>query len=119
MITTAATPATVHPRAGRRTSEGVAVSACAAVAAAVAVAIPPDPDSCGEAPDPLATFTRPELVSRFRRFKSARISAALWYRSSRSFSRALQVTCSNSIGRLLFSRTGATGFLVENTVENG
>src|ERR1700683_1066959 len=39
-----------------------------------------EPDSCAEAVsvEPLAEFTRPELVSRFRRFKSARISAALW-----------------------------------------
>src|SRR5271155_77553 len=28
--------------------------------------------------EPLMELTRPELVSRFRRFRSARISAALW-----------------------------------------
>ena len=35
------------------------------------------PDSCTDAIEPLAELTRPELVSRFSRFKSARISAAL------------------------------------------
>src|SRR5271156_6072922 len=35
------------------------------------------PESCA-AIVPLMELTRPELVSRFRRFRSARISAALW-----------------------------------------
>ncbi len=42
-------------------------------------ATPPDPGVAAAVPDSLAIFTRrPELVSRFSRFKSARKSAALW-----------------------------------------
>src|ERR1700722_15088942 len=37
-----------------------------------------DPDAGAFWCEPLPRLTRPELVSRFRRFKSARISAALW-----------------------------------------
>src|SRR4051812_9381024 len=37
------------------------------------------------------TANLPELVSRFSRFRSARISAALWQRTSRSFSSALLI----------------------------
>ena len=37
-----------------------------------------DPGSWTEANDPLTDVARPESVSRLRRFKSARISAALW-----------------------------------------
>src|SRR5215472_12439916 len=38
-------------------------------------------------------------LSRFNRFKSARISAACWYRMSGFFSRALLIMRSNSSGR--------------------
>src|ERR1035438_3933853 len=48
--------------------------ACGPESRAGAAAAAPDPDSDGEAMDPLATFTRPELVSRFNLFRSARIS---------------------------------------------
>src|ERR1700719_4947558 len=52
--------------------------ACEVAALDCAAATLPDPDSGACATDPLSTLTRPELVSRFSRFKSARISAALW-----------------------------------------
>ena len=41
---------------------------------------------------------RPDSLSRFSRFKSARTSAACWYRTSRSFSRALAMIRSSSSG---------------------
>src|SRR5215469_11483662 len=52
--------------------------ACGIAALDWAAAPPPDLDSGVYAANPLATLTRPELVSRFSRFKSARISVALW-----------------------------------------
>ncbi len=56
-----------------------------------------------------ATAARPESESRFSRCKSVRISAALWYRSFLSFSRALLMTSSSFAEMSGFSRTGATG----------
>src|SRR5256885_3338883 len=46
----------------------------------------------------IAVLVFPEVISRFRRFRSARISAALWQRTSRSFSRALLIILSRSRG---------------------
>src|SRR5947209_5978442 len=54
----------------------------------------------------------PELVSRFRRFRSARISAALWQRTSRSFSRALLMVRSRSAGISGFIRLSGVGALL-------
>src|ERR1700690_1080800 len=52
---------------------------------------------------------RPELVSRRRRFRSARISAADWQRRSRSFSSALLITSSSFGGKSGFRRIGGVG----------
>src|ERR1700746_456968 len=49
---------------------------------------------------------RPESVSRRNLFKSARISAADWYRRSRSFSSAFWTMSSNFCGKSGFSRKG-------------
>jgi hypothetical protein len=54
---------------------------------------------------------RPESVSRFSLFRSARRSEACWYRTSRSFSSALLMILSNSCGNSGFNRTGETGAL--------
>src|SRR5713226_7669142 len=54
---------------------------------------------------------RLESVSRFKRFRSARSSAALWYRSSESFSSDLLMTRSNSSGDSGFRRMGEMGAL--------
>src|SRR5438270_12460235 len=51
----------------------------------------------------------PELMSRFRRFRSARISAALWQRTSRSFSSALLTILSGSRGSAGLLRGGGAG----------
>src|SRR5262249_49510864 len=51
---------------------------------------------------------RPESASRLIRFRSARISAADWYRRSRSFSSALPITSSNFGGKSGFSSSGLT-----------
>src|SRR5260370_7971964 len=59
--------------------------------------------------DPVAATPRPESVSRCSRFRSARSSAATWYRTSRSFSNALFSMRSNSTGRLGFKVTGEIG----------
>src|SRR6266852_5540373 len=55
--------------------------------------------------------TRPESISRCRRFRSARSSDATWYRKSRSFSSNLLMMRSSSAGVAGFSETGATGAL--------
>jgi len=52
------------------------------------------------------TDDRPESVSRFSRFRSARNSAAVWQRSSRSFSSALLMISSNLGGKLGLSLSG-------------
>ena len=52
---------------------------------------------------------RPLSVSLFKRCRSARISAAPWYRSVRSFSSALSMIRSSSGGKSGFSRTAGTG----------
>src|SRR5215469_1531549 len=64
-----------------------------------------------EGTGPSLANTFPELESRFRRFKSARISAALWQRTSRSFSRALLIIRSNSDGISGFTLLGGAGVL--------
>src|SRR5512133_3074861 len=51
----------------------------------------------------------PEVVSRIKRFRSARTSAALWYRTSRSFSKALLIMRSNSAGTSGLRRTAGVG----------
>src|SRR5215472_18785092 len=58
-----------------------------------------------------ATGNFPELVSRLRRFRSARISAALWQRTSRSFSSALLMIRSSSGGTSGLIRLGRAGVL--------
>ena len=50
-----------------------------------------------------------ESESRFRRFRSVFSSAALWYRRSRSFSRAVLTMRSSSAGSSGLSLTGETG----------
>jgi hypothetical protein len=52
-----------------------------------------------------------ESVSRFNRFKSARSSAALWQRNSRSFSKALFKMTSNCGGNPGLSWTSDAGTL--------
>src|SRR6202790_526117 len=61
----------------------------------------------------VAAVIFPELVSRFHLFRAARISAALWHRMSRSFSRDLLMRCSSSGGRSAFNRTGGVGDLLK------
>jgi hypothetical protein len=51
-----------------------------------------------------------EFVPRFRRLRSLRNSAALWYRTSRFFSNALVMICSNPEGRAGFTLVGGIGF---------
>jgi hypothetical protein len=64
----------------------------------------------GRRDDPeLEGTTWRDSVSRFSRFRSARISAAPCYRSSRSFSNALLMMCSSSAGKSGFSRTVDVG----------
>ena len=58
---------------------------------------------------PIAAAVGPESESRFSRCKSVRISAALWYRSFRSFSSAFMKISSSFGGTSGLSRTGATG----------
>src|SRR5262249_44392430 len=53
----------------------------------------------------------PEMISRRRRFKSVRISAADRYRKSGSFSIALLMICSNCGGSSGLKRSGETGIL--------
>src|SRR5687767_11507917 len=53
----------------------------------------------------------PESVSRRKRFKSARSSAADWQRTSRSFSKDLLMIRSNSAGNSGFIRAAETGAL--------
>src|SRR5438477_12825704 len=60
------------------------------------------PDAIGTAAD------LPEL-SRFNRFKSARISLALWQRRSRSFSSAVLMISSSFSGSVGLMRIGAIG----------
>ena len=69
------------------------------------------PLAAGDAAETLGedAAARPESVSRCRRFKSARSSAATWYRMSRSFSSALFRMRSSSAGISGFNVTGATG----------
>src|SRR5437870_11187245 len=64
-----------------------------------------------DAGTPGATSTLPELASRLRRLRSARSSAALWQRTSRSFSRVFSMMRWKSGGRFGFKRTGGTGLL--------
>src|ERR1700683_5090811 len=52
---------------------------------------------------------RPESLSRFSRLRSARNSAALWQRRSRSFSSTFATISSNFGGRLGFTCEGAVG----------
>src|SRR5437762_1227450 len=53
----------------------------------------------------------PELVSRLSLFRSARISAALWQRTSRSFSNALLMVRSRSAGTSGLIRLSGVGAL--------
>src|SRR5579864_3858366 len=74
-----------------------------------AVLVASEPDETAGAPL-AANF--PELVSRLSRFKSARISAALWERTSRSFSRALLMVRSRSAGTSGLIRLSGVGALL-------
>src|SRR5574341_640180 len=66
-----------------------------------------------EAADAATTvLERPESISRFSRFKSARISEAVWYRTSRSFSSALLMIRSSSGLSSGFRRRGGIGALL-------
>src|ERR1700690_3188503 len=61
-------------------------------------------------PDASATTdVRDESSERWSRFRSARISAAVWQRISRSFSSALLMMSSSFCGRSGFKRVGAAG----------
>src|ERR1700731_2506307 len=51
----------------------------------------------------------PDVVSRLSRLRSAHNSAELWQRTSRSFSRALPMTRSSSIGISGLRRVGGVG----------
>ena len=57
----------------------------------------------------LITDVREESIDRFTRFRSARISAAVWQRMSRSFSSALLMVSSSFTGSSGISRVGAVG----------
>src|SRR5260370_22737106 len=89
-----------------------------AAAATVGVGTAADgPDAGGGADNAITSSgtlcwaVRLESVSRLRRCKSARRSAACWYRSLRSFSSALLIMRSSSADDSGFSRTGETGAL--------
>ena len=69
----------------------------------IAAAVPLE-DSVGTVAE-----TREESRSRLRRFRSARTSAALWQRSSISFSSSLKMMRSISGGRSGFRRIGGAG----------
>src|SRR6516225_1379412 len=70
-----------------------------------------DPESCaaGTEPELAAATARLVSVSRLRRCKSARMSAAYWYRRLRSFSSALEMMSSSLGGKSGFKRIGGTG----------
>src|SRR5439155_25735011 len=58
-----------------------------------------------------ATSILVELEFRRSRLRSASISAALWYRNARSFSKALLMRYSSSAGNSGLTRTGEVGVL--------
>lgn len=64
-------------------------------------------EGAGTGPAP----ARAESVSRFKRFRSARNSATVWERRSRSFSNALLTILSSSAGKALLSCTAEVGAL--------
>src|ERR1700739_1304570 len=79
-------------------------------AALVAGVAAPDLAALAElAEEAAAAAARPVSVSRCSRLRSARSSAAPWYRTSRSFSNALFRMRSYSAGRLGFKVTGEIG----------
>src|SRR4051794_19046460 len=65
---------------------------------------------------PDAADARPELVSRFSRFRSASTSRADWYRTSRSFSSALTTMRSRSGGMAGLWRAGH-GVAIQDRIE--
>ena len=78
-----------------------------------------DPLLVGAAGDtPLRNGRWPDSRSRFTRWRSARMSAAVWYRSWRSFSSALAMIRSSSGGISAFNSIGACGSPIENGVED-
>ena len=83
------------------------VCACCLVAAAATHRV--DFRACVSSSSTSATSACPESESRLSRCKSARISAALWYRNFRSFSSALLITSSSFGETSGFSRMGGTG----------
>src|SRR5215468_512374 len=56
-----------------------------------------------------------DSLARFRRLRSLRRSAAVWYRTSRSFSRALATIRSNSGGIEGVTLDGGGGFFVSSS----
>src|ERR1700720_1187310 len=89
------------------------IAAPAAIASAAATPAQAQRNSLPDsAMDALAALTLPEVVSRLRRVRSARRSAELWYRTSRSLSRALLIIRSTSAGRSGFARRADAGSLL-------
>src|SRR5579864_3879153 len=76
------------------------------VAAVGVTAVTADPD---EPPVSATVEVRDESSDRFNRFRSARISAAVWQRNSRSFSIALLMISSSLTGSSALIRVGAVG----------
>src|SRR5580692_1775917 len=76
------------------------------VAAVDVTAVTADPD---DPPVSATVEVRDESSDRFNRFRSARISAAVWQRSSRSFSIALLMISSSLTGSTALIRVGGTG----------
>src|ERR1700733_12270317 len=81
----------------RLAAEGVLAAGCGGVSGTAGI------DS------ELAAAERPLSVSRFKRCKSARMSAELWLRRLRSFSRSLLMMSSSFGGRSGFRQMGETG----------
>jgi hypothetical protein len=57
----------------------------------------------------VVTAFRPDVVSRRSRFRSASRSLAVWYRTSRSFSRAFEMIRSSSGGTAGFASEAGAG----------
>src|SRR6516165_1560758 len=93
----------VEPEDGGGVTEGADCAGCGAAATT--------PELTGTLVAELAAAVNPLWVSRFSRCRSALISAALWHRRLRSFSRALLIIRSSSAGMSGFSRIAATGAL--------
>src|SRR2546427_13061124 len=82
------------------------IAAATRINTATAIAIEGHRTRSRRGGETLPTGTFPEVVSRFRRRRSARSSAALWERTARSFSSALFMIRSSSRGIFRLSRNG-------------